>query len=89
MLGNLSLLCRKKGFCESLMVILPAGLMTLIVPFKDTKVCHTEIIHLEKQMQENSLGTAASRPTGVLLRLTKRERRPAGSRSQPGERGSS
>ena len=28
-LGNLSLLCRKVGFCESLAVILPAGLITL------------------------------------------------------------
>lgn len=51
-------------------------------PLKDAEACH-----LEKQTQENSLGNGVSGPGEVLSRLTKGKKRPAGSHSQPGERG--
>lgn len=47
------------GFCDSLMVILLAGLITLAEPLKEAKVCHFETVHLEKSIQENYLETGA------------------------------
>lgn len=47
------------GFCDSLMVILLAGLITLAEPLTEAKVCHFETVHLEKSIQENYVETGA------------------------------
>lgn len=80
MLGNRSLLRRKTGFYDSLVVFLPAELIALTEPLKDLP---PETINLKKEIQR--LETGASRPVGVLLRCTKGERGQQAA-TQPGQR---